>query len=121
MTRYKLDGTNFPIDPIDKAPTRQQIAQSGVGESIYTNFWQYELNFPTLKTRTELDFFMGKWLAGGLHTMVLPHPVTGNMTGFTGCNIAEFAYRFMDVEQDGWAASARMLVNHVSLSATGTV
>lgn len=121
MTRYKLDGTEFPTDPISKRPTRQFIGKQGTGESIYFAFWQYELNFPLLETETDLEFLVGKWLAGGLHTAVLPHPKTGTMTGFTGVNIADVSYEFIDVEEDGWAASARMLIDHVNIGATGTI
>lgn len=121
MTRYKLDGEDFPKDPIAKRLTRTPIAASGVGETIYSNFWQVELNFPILKTQGEIDFFMGKWLGGGLHTATLPHPKTGTMTGFTGVNIASFDYEFFDVDEDGWAQGARMVIDQISLQATGTV
>lgn len=121
MTRYKLDGTSLPSDPLNKRWTRTQIAQSGVGEPIYTDFWQCELSFGILNLSSDVPFLEGRWLAGGLHTAVLAHPKTGVMTGFTGVAIQDFSYEFMDVESDDWANGARMLLSHISLSATGTV
>lgn len=119
---YQIDNTLFPKNPLTKRWQRQQIATSGVANSIYSDFWQINMTFGTLKTSDEVSFFENLWLTGGLHTAILPHPKTGALTGFTGVNIADFAYSFNDVERDSWAeAGATLLLNHISLSATGTV
>jgi hypothetical protein len=118
---YQLDGSLFTKNPLAKRWQRQQIARSGVGESIYSDFWQIELSFGILSVADDIPFFEARWFAGGLHTAVLPHPETGNLTGFTGVNIAEFNYEFNDVEADSWADGGRLLLDHISLSATGTV
>lgn len=118
---YQLDGNLFTKNPLAKRWQRQQVARSGVGESIYSDFWQIELSFGILSVADDIPFFEAQWFAGGLHTAVLPHPETGNLTGFTGVNIAEFGYEFNDVEADSWADGGRLLLDHISLSATGTV
>lgn len=117
---YKLDGTLFPKNPISKRWTRQVIDTTGVGESIYSDFWQIELTFGALKVADEMSFLENAWLTGGLHTAVLPHPVTGHLTGFTGTNIQDVSFEFTDVDSDYWAEGGRALLNHISLSATGT-
>lgn len=121
MTRYKLDGTDFPTDPIAKRWQRQQIATKGVGEPIYSAFWSIELSFPILETETDVNYFEGKWLAGGLHSATLPHPKTGIMTTFTGTAIQNFEYELMDVDNDSYAANGRLVLSHINLGATGTV
>jgi hypothetical protein len=118
---YKLDGSLFSQNPIAKRWSRQQVARSGVGESIYSSFWQIELSFSSLETDPDIAYFENLWLTGGLHTAVLPHPKTGHLTGFTGVNIADFSYEFTDVDSDGWGEGARLLLDHISLSATGSV
>lgn len=121
MTRYKLDGTDFPFDPLDKRWTRQKVATGGTGAPIYSAFWQVELSFGIQDVSSDISFFEGRWLAGGLHTAVLPHPKTGNMTGFTGVSIEDISYSFMDVESDNWGNGLRMVLGHINLAATGTV
>lgn len=118
---YKIDGILFPKNPIAKRWTRQQIATSGVGESIYTDFWSVELSFGALEVASEMSFLETIWLTTGLHTAVLPHPVTGQLVGFTGVNIADVSFEFTDIDSDYWADGGRCLLNHISLSATGTV
>jgi hypothetical protein len=118
---YKLDGQLFSKNPIAKRWQRQRVATSGVGESIYSNFWRIELSFGALETNPDVAYFEDRFLAGGLHTAILPHPKTGELTGFTGVNIADFNYEFTDVDSDGWGEGGRMILDHISLSATGTV
>lgn len=118
---YKLDGILFTQNPIAKRWSRQAVAVSGVAEAIYSDFWQIELSFGDLETNPDIAYLETRWLAGGLHTAVLPHPQTGHLTGFTGVNIQDIGYEFTDVDSDGWANGTRMMLNHISLSATGTV
>lgn len=118
---YKLDGNLFTENPIAKRWSRQPIDTTGVGEAIYSDFWQLELSFGALKVVDEMSFFMTRWLAGGLHTAVLPHPATGHLTGFTGTNIQDVSFEFTDIDSDYWADGGRVILNHISLSATGTV
>lgn len=119
---YQLDGTLFPKNPLTKRWSRQQIAVSGVGESIYTDFHQIEMSFGILEHDNEISFFEDAWLGGGLHTVVLPHPKTAVLTGFTGVNIQDFTWTFNDVASDSFTEQGSTLtLNHISLSATGTV
>lgn len=119
---YQLDGELFAKNPIAKRWQRQQVAVSGVGESIFAAPWQLQMTFSILDVATTVSFFEGKWLAGGLHTAVLPHPKTGHLTGFTGVNIDSFDYSFSDIGGDAWTESGPTLtLNHIRLDATGTV
>ena len=119
---YQLDGELFTKNPIAKRWQRQQIASSGVGESVFAAPWQLQMTFSHLSVATDVAFFEGKWLVGGLHTAVLPHPKTGNLTGFTGVNIESFDYSFNDIDSDGWTESGPTLtLSHIRLNATGTV
>ena len=116
---YQLDGELFPQNPIAKRWSRQPIAVAGAGETIYSAFWQIELSFGILDTTTDVPFFEGKWLGGGLHTAVLPHPETAQLVQFTGTNIQDFSYELNDVDSDGWAEGGRLIINHINLGATG--
>lgn len=118
---FQLDSELFPKDPLTKRWTRQPIAAGGTGETIYSEFWRCEMSFGILEVPTEVSFFEGKWFADTLHTVVLPHPKTGSLTGFTGVNIQDFSYEFNDIESNNWAATARLSLTHINLSATGTV
>ncbi len=117
---YQLDGSLFPLDPIAKRWKRQNVAASGVGEGIYAGFWSLELEFPTQQMATQASFFFDRWMAGGLHTAVLPHPRTGQLVGFSGCNMNEWAFEISDVDANSWATRPQLVIDHVSLSATGT-
>lgn len=117
---YQIDGILFPKNPLSKRWQRSAIATTGVGESIYSDFWQIELSFGALKVADEMSFLEDRWLTGGLHTAVLPHPETGSLTSFTGVNIQDVSFEFTDVDSDYWADGGRTLINHISLSATGT-
>ncbi len=118
--RYQLDSTDFTKDPLNKRWSRQSIATSGVGEPLYSDFWQVELSWGNMAIG-DVAFFEGRWLAGGLHTAKLPHPKTGVMTGFTGVAILDVGYEFLDADSDGWAGGVRMQLGHINLAATGTV
>ena len=121
---YKLDGEFFPTNPIAKRWRRQEVASGGEGASIYAGFWSIELDFPTLETAPgtgSTSFFYDAWIGGGLHTAQLPHPRDGNLTGFTGVNIKEWAYELDDVDADNWAQGPRLVLDRISMSATGSV
>lgn len=100
---FQLDSALFPRDPLTKRWTRQRIATEGPGEGIFIDFWQLEMRFGTLDTQGESDFFMGKFLEGGLHNAVLPHPEDGSLVSFTGVAIANYSFSFGDVDRDAFA------------------
>lgn len=118
---YKLDGTNFSRNPLTKSWRRTQLAVHGTNEPIFTDFWQIEMSFGWLTSASEMNFFEDAFLDGGPHTALLPHPQTGVLTGFTGVFIDEFSYEFNDIERNAYAVGARLVLGHISLSATGTV
>ncbi len=120
---YQIDGELFPKNPLTKhwSPP-QRIAGSGVGEPIFQPFRTFEMTFGILNLATEVPFFEGKLVAGGLHSVVLPHPETGNLTGFTGTSVEEFDYTFSDIDRDSFTEDGpRLVLGHINLSATGTV
>lgn len=96
------------------------MAVGGAGENIYSAFWQVELNFGILSA-SESAFFEGRWLAGGLHTAILPHPKTGALVGFTGVNVQDYTAEFNDVDSNGWVNNPTLVLTHINLAATGTV
>ena len=100
---FRLDNSLFPRDPLTKRWTRQRVATAGRGEGIFIDFWQLEMRFGTLDTVGESDFFMSKFLAGGLHDAVLPHPEDGSLVSFTGVAIANYSFSFGDVDRDSFA------------------
>jgi hypothetical protein len=100
---FQLDSFLFPRDPLTKRWTRQRVATEGPGEGIFIDFWQLEMRFGMLDTVGESDFFMGKFLEGGLHDAVLPHPEDGSLQSFTGVAIANYSFSFGDVDRDGFA------------------
>jgi hypothetical protein len=118
---YKLDGALFERNPLTKTWSRQQVSVYGTNEAIFTDFWRLEMSFGWLESATEMNFFENAFLDGGEHTAQLPHPQTGQLTGFTGVFIDEFAHEFNDVERNKYAVGARLILGHISLSATGTV
>lgn len=118
---YKLDGEFFPENPIAKSWKREAVGTGGEAETIYSGFWQIELEFSTLNSADEASWFFDRWLAGGLHTAQLPHPRDGTLTGFTGVNIKAWDFEFGDVDADEWADRPRLLLTHINMSATGNV
>jgi len=118
---YKLDGEFFPVNPIAKRWRREDVGSSGEAETIYSGFWQIELDFPMLEMEDEADWFYDKWIAGGLHEAQLPHPRDGTLTGFTSVNLKSWEFEFTDVDADAWADGPRMVLSHINMGATGNV
>lgn len=117
---FQLGGELFPTDPLTKRWSAQQVGRRGTREPIFTDIWRLEMSFGTLRTQGEHDFFETRFTAGGLYTAQLPHPISGQLVGFTGVSIEDYNAEFTDVEQNFWADSARLVLG-VPLSATGTV
>lgn len=109
----------YPQNPISKRWTASKIATGGTREPIFSNFWNVELSFGTLKVQGESDFFESRFIAGGLYQAILPHPISGALVGFTGTSIEEVSFDFSDVDRDYWAEGARIVLG-VNLRATGT-
>ncbi len=118
---YKLDGSLFERNPLTKNWSRQQVAIHGSNEPIFTDFWQLDMSFGWLLSATEMNFFEDAFLDGGEHTAQLPHPQTGQLTGFTGVFIGDFGSEFNELERNTYSVGARLVLEHISLSATGTV
>ncbi len=118
---YKLGGELFPKNPLAKNWRRTQIGTHGTNEPIFVNIWQLEMSFGWLNSVAEMSFFENRFLTGGAYTAQLPHPETGELTGFTGVYIGNFSYEFNDIERNKYAIGARLILERINLSATGTV
>lgn len=110
---FRLDGVLFPRDPLIKRWTRQRVAAHSNGEGIFVDLWQLDMRFGTLDIIGENDFFMGKFLEGGLHDAVLPHPEDGSLQLFTGVAIANYPFSFGDVDHDAWAVNPTLTLTGI--------
>lgn len=117
---YRLDGQNFTCGPLSKRWDQQQIARKGTVESVFAAFWQLELTFGD-RPVSDAKFFESRWFAGGFHTISVPHPTTGVMTGFTGVAIRDVSYGYTDIERNSWVDSLQVTFGHIYLGATGSV
>lgn len=117
---FQLGGALFPRDPLTKRWQADRVGTQGTRAPIFADIWRLELGFGTLQVSGEHDFFETRFLAGGLYTAILPHPITGLLVGFTGVSIDSYEAEFNDVEHNAWAESARMVLG-VDVRATGTV
>lgn len=109
----------FPSNPLTKTPRLQRIATGGQGAPIFSAFFIWEFGWGP-GPRSEATFFESRYASGGLFNAVLPHPVTQNLTGFTGVAIDDFGFTVNDVQRDSWVDSYRLTLR-VSLYATGSV
>lgn len=110
----------FPENPRSKNPRLQRVGTSGAGAPIFAAFFIWDLGWDAEARANASNFFMGRHIAGGLYNAVLPHPITGNLTGFTGVAIEDVNYTINDVERDSWVDGYRISLR-VNLFATGTV
>lgn len=110
----------FPKNPIVKRYTPARLATKGNRVPLFSAFWQVDFNFGTLETESESSFFETRLIQGGLYNAVLPHPVTGNLTNFTGVTIENYVYELGDIDADYWALNANLTLG-INLAATGTV
>jgi hypothetical protein len=117
---FEMDNTLFPRDPLAKRWRRSQVATGGEGEPVFSDFWTLEMDFGTLEASGDFDFFFDLFTAGGLHTAILPHPRDGNLTGFTGVAFVSLETEYNDVDANSWVEGTRVVLGHISLSATGT-
>lgn len=107
----------FPFDPLTKRWQAQRVATSGVGEPIFSAFWLVELGFESMAS-SDMSFFESRFVAGGLFTSVLAHPITAALVRFTGTAIEDVSYSFTDVERNSWVDSLTVTLK-VNLRATG--
>ncbi len=117
---FQLGGAYFPTDPLNKRWAAQEVGRRGTREPIFSDIWRLEMDFGTLQTQGEHDFFMTRYITGGLYVAQLPHPITGLLVGFTGVSIESYEATFNDVQQNYWAEGARLVLG-VNIQATGTV
>lgn len=116
---FKLDSALFPRDPLAKRWTPQEVGRRGTREPIFTDIWRLEMDFGTLETVGEHDFFMSRFIAGGLYPATLPHPINAQLTNFTGVSIESYEATFGDVDHNYYAEGARLVLG-VDIRATGS-
>lgn len=109
----------FNSNPLSKTPRLNRLGTSGAGAPIFGAFFVWDFGWGP-GPRSDVTFFESRYINGGLYNCVLPHPITGNLTGFTGVAIEDVSYTFNDVERDSWYDNLRVTLR-VSLFATGTV
>jgi len=114
---YKIDDELFPLNPLSVQWKREQLGTSGIGVPMFADVWQVEMRFGILDAG-EFDWFMSRTLAGGLHSVVLPHPSTWELTQYTGVSIMNLD----GVRQDviGYVHDSNLLFGNIHLNATGT-
>jgi len=115
---YAIDGDLFIQNPLNKSWRREQIGTTGQGSPIFSNYWELDLSFGNLRvgSGSAAAYLMEKYLAGGLHSAVLPHPQTGFLTTFSGVAITDVNFTLTDIDRDRWSEGGRMVLNHISLS-----
>lgn len=119
---FDFNSVGWPVSPLTKRWQPQRLGTRGTRDPIYSAIQRLELNFPTLETLGQNDFFETRFLAGGLFNAQLPHPTTGKFIVFTGVAIEEYTFQFGDIDNVGgqfWAFNPRMVLS-VNLTATGT-
>jgi len=117
---FEMDNLQFPLDPLAKRWRRQEAGRSGEGEPIFSDFWTLEMDFGVLEATGDFDFFFDRFTAGGLHTAILPHPRSGELVGFTGIAFVSLETEYNDVDANSWVEGTRVVLDRISLSATGT-
>jgi len=115
---YQLDGDLFIENPLQKRWTRQNLGVTSFGKPIPSQYWALDFSFGAMRagSGTASSYLMEKWIGSGLHSAVLPHPLTGDLALFSGVAIDNVAFSFTEQDRDRWAGSVRMKLSHVSLS-----
>jgi hypothetical protein len=110
----------WPSNPLTKTPRLNRVGTSGAGAPIFAAFFTWDFGWGAETRASVSDFFYSRYTAGGLYNAILPHPITGNLTGFTGVAIENVDYNINDVGRDSWVDGYRVTLR-VNLYATGTV
>jgi len=115
---YRIDGDLFITNPLRKKWSRRNIGATPAGKPIPSQLWSLDFSFSEMRagSGTASSYLMEKWLSDGLHTAVLPHPLTGDLALFSGVAIEQVNFTFTDKDQDKWAGNARMQLSHISLT-----
>lgn len=116
---YQLDGSLWPKNPLTKRWSTSPVGKHGNRAQILTTIWRFSVNFGTLNTLGESEFFNRRFRTGGLYNAVLPHPDTKQLMLFTGVSIDTYDFELSDVDSDSYAESAAMTLG-VDLRATGS-
>ena len=115
---YQIDGFIFKEQPLQKQWQRTPIGRLGNGEPVYSAFWDISLSFGTLElgTGTSTAQFMQYWVDNKIHSAVLPHPVSGSLTVFSGIAIDEIQYAIGDFDVDAWVSNLYLKLSHITLN-----
>jgi|SRR5690606_12278123 len=108
MSRSKLNGVNFPKEPIEVRWTKNLLGIRGDRRPIHSGFMSLELVMPIL-TSEEYNFFYGQYETGTFHTLYTTSPNDQNYTNYTGVVIDSVEGREFDVP--GWFDDVVIRVN----------
>lgn len=115
---YQIDGSLFIENPIQKQWRRQNVGTGTSGKPISETYWTIGFSFSTLSagSGTASAQLMQLWLNEGLHTAIIPNPITGELSLFSGVAIDMVNFVFTDVDRDKWVGNATMQLSHISLA-----
>lgn len=115
---YQIDGQLFITQPLDKQWHRQVLGRKGSGEPVYSPYWSLSLSFPILDfgSGSAGNWLIQHWLDNELHSAVLPHPVSGFLTTFSGVAIDDVSVSILDYDSDSWIGGVQVNLSHIALS-----
>jgi len=115
---YQIDGDLFIENPLQKRWTRSSLGVGTFGKPIAAQFWSLDFSFGEMSagSGTASSYLVAKWLGDGLHSAVLPHPLTGDLALFSGVAIDNVSFTYTDQDRDKWVGNARMKLSHISLN-----
>lgn len=114
---YKINGVDFPIYPMDKNWSRNQIDVRGDGVPVFSSFWTLNLNFG-YATASDIDAFIAIAETRETFTLYAPHPIQHVSRSYAESSITEINYSIMDVENNGFV-SGFSVTFRVPIDSTG--
>lgn len=115
---YEIDGKLFIEHPIIKKYSRKTLGTRGDGSPALAPTWTLELEFSSLlvASGTQIDFVYQAWFAAAEHSVRIPHPLTSQLTTFSGVNISTPGWALADIDRDRWGSEMKMRISHIDTS-----
>ena len=116
--RYEIDGSLFVENPIIKSYSRDTLGIRGDGTPALSPVWTLEFEYSTLlvASGSQTDYIYNNWQAGGEHAVKIPHPLTGQLTTFSGVNISTDGWALVDIDRDRWGTDIKMIIRNIDTS-----
>lgn len=115
---FQLDGELFPQNPLEKRWNGEKLGYTGDRVPVLSGVWTYSLSFG-LMSAENYRFYEDKFIAGGIHQAVLPHPISSDLSLFTGVYIDSVEGGFNDVDRNSYVTDVSMTLR-VSIGSTGS-